>query len=1195
METSIIPSAEKMRVADNKTQAEDGLELIKKVINLNSEQRKLVNKLLDASVQCKDIIDIVLSSTNPMLDLLQKVVRADTEELNVLRKITELNRNELELSRKFIFLCNREKHFICKFVDWYLRDQSLDLPCSCSPLKEVDAVEDNAGHLRTVVSSYASQQCENSEKVVTCETNQGDSRGELDNSCSEKQFFLTEGGTGNRNIAKKVQLTERCGSSVECRTEKEAQLVKPAMTEQKLMCHKHLISHSNQFSRDMYGKPVSHVEQNDGGFQLKGAKQVGDEGHEGSCSSAVSTLCNTSKTQNRTTVHIEMLLNKNSVSPVNENMEVEQEQTLVGETLVLTTGNMDKKVHEPERHFCLPDINKKSLQRNETDINASPLSAVKSTEIPSQNEIGDDFLSQAEGRIESQHDVSCEEHDRTVYHKGTEGGSCVLVAGENLNTVLGGEVHKVCSALSEKESMEIISDMHDSDLMTKRLTNSLPENRCSVQSEIEIENTDSNFSGQEFLLHESKVEKSKRTVLDNSRKKDVPFSPGNANMKSENFMTTSRDVTKNGNAHLSGKEIKKISDTHDSLSTVKKGTNSASVTSSSVQLNINNKCTKLNDSGQKADPLCNITDKDTVIIPEDMKVNSENLKKLSGNKTENVIAHLSGKESKKIITDTHHSFLTVRSIADSELEESCLGQKEIESEDAESSDHGQEPLPPQKKFRRDKIRALDDSVVKEVLFSSKNVKVNTEKLSTVSGDKIEEVDAHLTGMENKISDPHDSFLCRKQCANSVSKKSCPVQLKIGRKNAQSNGFGQKPASLQSKLEGSKRTSLDISTEKETSVPSENMKVTTKDVRKKSACVYGKGGKKMITDTHSYLSRVKNITNSESEKSCVGKKEIESKDAKSRNHVEEKISRPLKSVKMESQNRKTISGRETEKVGRYVFRKKKEKRISNYFLRERRNGNSLSDKTCFVQPETESEYSQSNFNREEPVYPQLKLKDTKSAVLDKRTEIYQEIKRKGINPSVILESKFEEEGSVVADHSSTEEADVLQPGSKQSIQPTEEMKLNDDIKHEKMQLCMKKMGFLVEGKNMFNIATSMTQLLNREDKKISPILMRKTQHFFDEARTIYSSLEKYLHKFQCDKKKKTHEKLSNCASRMLQCLLKLQHTISLRDNKIGMNMKEVIVHITHVMDVIGEVVTIATEEPDTKLLEGFVLNDCYIKL
>lgn len=1048
METSIIPSAEKMRVANSETQAEDGLELIKKVINLNSEQRKLVNKLLDASDQCKDIIDVVLSSTNPMLDLVQKIVRADTEELNLIRKITELNCNEWELARKFMYLCNRKKKFICKFMDWYIRDPSFDLPCSCSSLKAVDTSEDrtcnvkkyddNVGNSRTVVSSYVSQQCESNEKVVTCETNQGASRGELGNSCSEKLFFLREGYTGNRNIAEEVHLAERCGNSVECRTEKEAQPVKPALIEKTLMCHEHLISHSSQSSEDIYGKPVSHVEQNDGGFQLKGTKQVGDERDEGSCSSAVNTLCSTSNTQNRTAVHIEMLLNKNSVSPVNKNMEVEQEQTLVGETLMLTTGNMAKKVHEPERHFCLPDINNESLQGNKTDINVSPLSAVKSTETPSQNKIGDDCLFQTEGRIETQRDVSGKECDKTVCCKATEGGSCVLVAGENLSTVLGNEVHNVCSAVSEKESMEIISDTHESVLRTERITNSLPENRCSLQSEIEIENTNSNFNGQEFLLHESKAEKIKRTILGNSRKKNVSFSRGNAKVKSENLITVSRDVTKNGNAHLSGKEIKKISDTHDSLLTVKKSTNSVSVTSSSVQLNINNRCAKLNDSGQKAAPLCNITDKETVIIPENIKVNSENLRKLSGDETENGFAHRSGKKSKKIITDTHHSFLTVRSIANSESEESCLGQKKIESEDAESSDHGQEPLPHQKQFRRDKIRALDDNVVKEVLFFPKNVRVNSEKLSTVSRDKIQEVDAHQTGMENnKISDPHNSFSARKQCTNSVLKKSCRVQPKIGRKNAKSNDHGQKSASLQSKLEGSKRTSLDISTEKETSIPSENMKVKSKDVRKKSACVSGREGKKMITDTHDYLLTVGSITNSESEKSCVGQKEIESNDAKSRNHVP----RPLKSVKMDSQNLRKTSGEEREEVGRYVFRKKRGKRISNtggYFLRERRNTKSLSDKTCFVQPETKSEYTQSNFNGKEPVYPQLKLKDTKRAVLDKRTEIYQEIKRKGINPSVIWEINCEEEGSVAADHSATEEADLLQPGSKKNIPPTEEV-------------------------------------------------------------------------------------------------------------------------------------------------------------
>jgi hypothetical protein len=47
--------------------------------------------------------------------------------------------------------------------------------------------------------------------------------------------------------------------------------------------------------------------------------------------------------------------------------------------------------------------------------------------------------------------------------------------------------------------------------------------------------------------------------------------------------------------------------------------------------------------------------------------------------------------------------------------------------------------------------------------------------------------------------------------------------------------------------------------------------------------------------------------------------------------------------------------------------------------------------------------------------------------------------------------------------------------------------------------------------------------------------------------------------------------------MLQWMLKLQHNISLRHTKTGMDMKEVIMLITHVMDVIGEVVAVATEE------------------
>jgi hypothetical protein len=60
--------------------------------------------------------------------------------------------------------------------------------------------------------------------------------------------------------------------------------------------------------------------------------------------------------------------------------------------------------------------------------------------------------------------------------------------------------------------------------------------------------------------------------------------------------------------------------------------------------------------------------------------------------------------------------------------------------------------------------------------------------------------------------------------------------------------------------------------------------------------------------------------------------------------------------------------------------------------------------------------------------------------------------------------------------------------------------------------MKKMGFLTAGVNMFTIATSMTQLLHAGEKnRTSPELLKKAESFFTVARSIYSSLEKYLRK------------------------------------------------------------------------------------
>jgi hypothetical protein len=65
--------------------------------------------------------------------------------------------------------------------------------------------------------------------------------------------------------------------------------------------------------------------------------------------------------------------------------------------------------------------------------------------------------------------------------------------------------------------------------------------------------------------------------------------------------------------------------------------------------------------------------------------------------------------------------------------------------------------------------------------------------------------------------------------------------------------------------------------------------------------------------------------------------------------------------------------------------------------------------------------------------------------------------------------------------------------------------------------------------------------------------------------------------QKNEKNGKHEELSNCACRMLQCMLKLQSSISLRYAPAGKNMKVLIKDITRVMDVITEVITIATKE------------------
>ena len=163
---------------------EADLKLMCKVINLKSKQKELVKKVLDASDECQEIIDMLLSSKNTMLDLVQKIVRANHQDLNLMRKITDCNSTEWDLFRKVIHLCDGKKYFIYKFMDWYLNDESLDFPCSSSGMKGVKLVgkngpcgvkkrNDTMVQRHRVVSSYASQQGNSSEKFRAHRTNQG--------------------------------------------------------------------------------------------------------------------------------------------------------------------------------------------------------------------------------------------------------------------------------------------------------------------------------------------------------------------------------------------------------------------------------------------------------------------------------------------------------------------------------------------------------------------------------------------------------------------------------------------------------------------------------------------------------------------------------------------------------------------------------------------------------------------------------------------------------------------------------------------------------------------------------------------------------------------------------------------------------------------------------------------------------------
>jgi hypothetical protein len=381
---------------------EEDMTLILKVVNLKSEQKEMVNKLLDASDQCKGIIHTILSSTNTMLELVQKILKADTEELNLMRRITELNSKEWDLFSKILHLCDGKKYFICKFMDWYFSDESLDSLCSCSGIKG-----------------------KNNRSV---RTNEDTSTEKLDESCRENVFSLsmTDICTENRSGTKELNLAESNGISAESRSEEVAQSAQPVMRLEHLLCYERPFSGSSKSSEDVCGRSVSHAEHSDLDLQLNATKQLGYAKDEGDWTSAVTVSCGTSSTRGSVTgAHEEILLSTKSALPLCENTETRDEQTLVFGTVrnccisqpkervqeLLNVGVKQTRMPElPKQNMGTEvhgqQVNNKSFQGNVSDVLPSPLLALRSTGLQLQNDILPEGCFPVRHRTETQRDLS---------------------------------------------------------------------------------------------------------------------------------------------------------------------------------------------------------------------------------------------------------------------------------------------------------------------------------------------------------------------------------------------------------------------------------------------------------------------------------------------------------------------------------------------------------------------------------------------------------------------------------------------------------------------------------------------------------------------------------------------------------------------------------------------------------------------
>jgi hypothetical protein len=348
----------------------------------------------------------------------------------------------------------------------------------------------------------------------------------------------------------------------------------------------------------------------------------------------------------------------------------------------------------------------------------------------------------------------------------------------------------------------------------------------------------------------------------------------------------------------------------------------------------------------------------------------ENLGIISGDINEKVDAQLSGKEGSKDISKLHDFSLMIKNKINSVSVKSCCVKLE--------------PLSVQT-VEKGKRTVSDNNAQAEVSFHPENVEVNSGNLTTVSGDKLRKVPAHLSLKESmEITDLHNSSLTIKDSTNSVPEKRCLVQPEIESECVKLNDCEQECLPSQTKLRIGKITVTDSSTEKEASLSSKNAKssrenlsiISEDEIEKVDAHLSGKENTKMIANTCKSFVTTRKNSNSVSEKEYSVEAETENECVRS-NNEQELIPRQSK---LRSHKRA-------------VFDNRKEKYIS------------------------------------------LPLHNMK---VSNKARICQEVKCNDVNSYATFESKCKGEWSAIAFSSLAEETNVSPSGSREITRPTDEV-------------------------------------------------------------------------------------------------------------------------------------------------------------